>query len=53
MTSPVAIEQTGRMRKSYGNTIPIEDVLFATSEEAEIYMSKALEKLNTKSYHPT
>jgi len=50
MISPVAIEQTRRMRLSYGNNIPIEDALFASQEKAEIYMTKTLEQLNAKSY---
>jgi hypothetical protein len=51
MTSPVAIAQASRIRLSYGNTIPIEDAIFDTPEVANVYLTKILEKLNTKSYH--
>lgn len=45
MTSPIAIEQTRRVRQELGIPLPLEDILFDTEEQALSYINGVIQSV--------
>ena len=45
LKSPVAIAQTRRVRDKLGIPTPLDDILFATEEDAMVYLNQALQSV--------